>query len=430
MLCATSEIQAYCLEMRNALVLLAWLALTAGAAIVTIRADGVFLVDGRPVFPIGFTKAPPADGETPDGADAYAELARLGTVFHRCGAPPGSWGAEAEKELDYVLDRSARAGLLGAVWIADLLAPMPGDAAKEAEIRRVVNKYRDHRGLGFWKGADEPEWGKVPVERCQRFYDLVKALDRQHPVWITQAPRGTIESLKAYDSTYDVGAIDIYPVGYPPGMHSHLPNKNPSVVGDYSRWMREITGGRKPFWMVLQICFSGVIKPGKTLRFPTFPEERYMSYQAIVNGARGLLYFGGDVLAGMNARDRALGWNWTFYYRVLKQLLEEFRPDGPLYPALVAPESKLPVKVEGASDLEFCVRQAAGQIFVLAAKREGATVEVRFRGLPAGISEGDVLFEEPRKVTVSGGAFTDWFGPNEVHVYRFGGPKQADRPRL
>jgi len=30
-----------------------------------------------------------------------------------------------------------------------------------------------------------------------------------------------------------------------------------------------------------------------------------------------------------------------------------------------------------------------------------------------------VLFEEPRKVTAAAGAFTDWFGANEVHVYRF-----------
>ena len=71
----------------------------------------------------------------------------------------------------------------------------------------------------------------------------------------------------------------------------------------------------------MQIAWSGVTKPGKTLRFPTFPEERYMAYQAIVRGARGLVFFGGDIAAAMNDRDKALGWNWTFYRKVLQPVL-------------------------------------------------------------------------------------------------------------
>ncbi|MEK7404652.1 MAG: hypothetical protein AAB225_06050 [Acidobacteriota bacterium] len=386
---------------------------------VSIRSDGVQLIDGKPVFPIGFTKAPPADGKTPEGRDAYAELRGAGTVFHRTGPAKGQWGPETEATLDHILERSAAAGIFGAITLPDLQALGPEDKAKEAELRRVVTKYRGHPGLFCWKGEDEPEWGKVPVDRVQRFYDIVRELDANHPVWITQAPRGAIESLKRYDPAYDIAALDIYPISYPPGVHSHLPNKNISVVGDYARWMREITGGRKPFWMVLQIAFSGVIKPGRTLRFPTLPEERYMTYQSIINGARGLIYFGGDLAVALNDRDSKLGWNWTFYYRVLKPVLEELAPDGPLYPALIAPESKLAVKMEGAADVEFCAREAGPHLFILAAKREGSTVQVKFSGLPASVTGGDVLFEEPRKVAVSGGGFSDWFGPNEVHVYRF-----------
>ena len=38
---------------------------------------------------------------------------------------------------------------------------------------------------------------------------------------------------------------------------------------------------------------------------------------------------------------------------------------------------------------------------------------------PAGIGTGDVMFEEPRQVQVKDGGFRDWFGPFDVHVYRF-----------
>lgn len=364
------------------------------------------------LFPIGFTKGPPPDGRTPSGADAYRELARFGGVFQRCSVPPHKWPA-MEAELERLLDRGAETGFRCAIYIADLTAP--ANPATERELRRVVMKYRNHPGLAYWKANDEPDWGKVPVARVQRFYDIVHELDPRHPVWLTQAPRGTIESMKRYDPACDIAAIDIYPVGYPPGMHSHLPNKQLSVVGDYAAWLRQITGGRKPFWMVLQIAWSGVVKPGKTLRFPTFPQERYMTYQSIINGARGLAYFGGDLAVALNARDRELGWNWTFYDRVLRPVLDELQT---IKPALLAPDSPAKVQVEGAPDVEVLAREAGGFLYVMAAKREGATVEARFSGLPVS-GAGEVLFEDPRRVQVENGAFRDWFGPNEVHVYRF-----------
>ena len=386
------------------------------AADVRIGPDKVFLIDGARTFPIGFTTAPPPDGKTPDGRDGYAELKQFGAVFHRCGVPPQTPMPEALRRIEHMLDRSAATGLLCAFYLPHIAAT---DDNNENELRRVVGKYRRHRGLGYWKGADEPEWGKVPVEKIQRFHDVVKSLDASHPVWITQAPRGTIESLKAYDSAYDVGAIDIYPIGYPPGTHSHLPNKNISVVGDYAQWMREISGPAKPFWMILQICWSGVTNPGKTLRFPTFPEERYMTYQSIILGARGLMYFGGNVTAGMNDGDKALGWNWTYYSRVLKHVLDELKPGSPLHPALIAPDSKIKLDVEGAADIDVLVREAGPRVFVLAARRESATSEVTFTGLPEGLAFDRVLYEEPRKPKVFPGGFSDWFAPNEVHVYVF-----------
>jgi hypothetical protein len=409
--------------MKPAALLLA--ASLAFAADVRIRPDGVFTFDGKPAFPIGFTTAPAPDAAAPTGANGYAELAKSGVVFNRCGTV-GKWTPEAEKALDAMMDRAAKTGMLCAIYVPALAEFDPGDAAKEKELRRVIEKYRNHPATAFWKGADEPEWGKTTPAKLRRFYEIVHELDPKHPVWITQAPRGTEESLKSYNPVYDVGAIDIYPVSYPPGVHTDRANKNLSMTGDFAKLIGDVTAAdHKPFWMVLQICFSGVTKPGKTLRFPTFAEQRYMSYQSIVAGARGLLYFGGNVPQCQSDADRALGWNWSYYAKVLKPVLDEFSPSGPLYPALVAPDSKLAVSVAGAPDIEFRVREAGDFVYVLAAKREGATAEVTFRGLPADVSTGDLLFEAPRKVTASNGSFTDWFGPNEVHAYRFVRPGRA-----
>src|SRR5579862_3019305 len=69
---------------------------------VTIRSDGVFLFDGKPAFPIGFTTAPAPGAHSPSGADAYAALAANGAVFNRCGSG-GKWTQEAETALDAIM---------------------------------------------------------------------------------------------------------------------------------------------------------------------------------------------------------------------------------------------------------------------------------------------------------------------------------------
>ena len=48
-----------------------------------------------------------------------------------------------------------------------------------------------------------------------------------------------------------------------------------------------------------------------------------MAYQAIVNGARGLAFFGGHLTADRAPADAQAGWNWTFWERVLRPLVEE-----------------------------------------------------------------------------------------------------------
>jgi hypothetical protein len=298
------------------------------------------------------------------------------------------------------------------------LSSLPEDnAQREARLRALVERLKDHPGLGVWKGVDEPEWGKHPVEPMRRAYDFIDKVDGRHPVFVVQAPRGTVDTLKPYDPTYDITGVDVYPVGYPPGQHSAEANKNLSMVGDFTKRMMTVADGKKPVWVVLQISFSGTIKPGKTLRMPTFPQTRYMTYQAIASGARGLLYFGGHIPKAMPPEDAKLGWAWTHWRRVLRPVIEEIGSKSPLYPALTAPDSALLVKC-ATPGVEFVIREVGQDVFVIATKREGATVQATFTGLPPELKSGDVLFESPRTVEVKDGALTDWFGPEEVHVYR------------
>jgi hypothetical protein len=406
---------------------------------VTIDPTGVLVIGGQKVFPLGLSLPPPVGGKTPDGKDAWKEIKGGGASFVRTGR--ADWNAgqidtqiATEKTLE---DAAAANGLHCWMWLGALpnLPTTPG-SAKEQLLTTVVDAFKDHPGLGAYKGIDEPQHSSVPAAGLIRAQTKLRALDPDHPVVIIQAPVGTVADLTPYQRAFDITGADIYPVAYPPGEQTGGPNKDLSVVGDVTTTMVAAAGG-KPVWMTLQIAWSGTAtsttRPAVVPRFPSLPEERFMAYQAIVNGARGLVFFGGHFTQITRPRDAKAGWNWTFWQLVLKPLLLELTSTA-VGPALVAPDASATVTAS-AQDVELVARQDAQFLWVIAVRRGAATSRVTFSGLPSTLTTGQVLFEytqDPlpppigagqqvfRSVAVSNGTFRDWFGPHDAHVYRFG----------
>jgi hypothetical protein len=389
-------------------------------ATVSLDENGVLQIDGRKEFVLSFSIPPPPGGKTPEGKDAWAELQEAGTNFFRIAPhkdePQGS--TQALARIKGCLDAAAQHGMHCWITLGDLPGIRPQDAEKEKTLRTIIEQFKDHPGLGVWKGYDEPAWTRMPADACKRAYDVFHALDRKHPVVIIQAPTKASLPLEPYAAACDITGVDIYPIAYPPGKHSDFGNREMSVVSDCTRWIRKSAPG-KGVWMTLQVAWGGVASAGKRLRFPSFAEQRYMAYAAIVNGARGLNWQGPALPSTLNETDAKLEWNWTYWNKVQKALIQELGARSPLNLALLAPDSQMQVQVEGANGVEFCVRQAGDEVFLLAARREGETATATFRGLEVPDQQGTVLFEEPQKVEVKGGSFQDWFAPHDVHVYSF-----------
>jgi hypothetical protein len=415
--------------------------------------SGVLRVGGRKVFPICLSNGPPPDGKAPSGRNGLAEVAAAGVNLIRTGS--AAWGPETAPGMIALerqkLDAAASHGLLGWLWLGDLtdLPPRPSPSTpsdREKLLATVVNGLKGHAGLGLWKGVDEPRnpargdnW--VRPAGLVRGYDRLTALDGKHPLVLIQAPGSTAAQLTPYRPAFDVTGMDVYPVSYPPGIHGGAANKTVTVVGDWARVIGQAAGA-KPFWITLQIAWTGVVRsrdrPAVVPRFPTLQQERFMAYQAIVNGARGLVFFGGHLTQVCTPADAAAGWNWTFWERVLRPLLAELG-SGDVLPALVAPKAKAVVKA-GVAGVEVTTRQEGRTLWVLAARRDGGTSTVGFTGLPSKhdgqkLTRGEVLSEwvqEPpppplqpneqilRRVTVENRGFRDWFGPLDARIYRFG----------
>src|SRR5437016_650757 len=411
---------------------------------VTIDAAGVLVVGGQKVFPLGLSLPPTVGGKTPDGKDAWQELEAGGASFVRTGR--ADWDAQqiagqitAEKKLE---DAAAAHGLHCWLWLGALPnLPTTAGSPKEQLLTKVVDAFKAHPGLGAYKGIEEPQHSNIAAAGLVRAHTKLRALNPGHPVVIIQAPVGTVADLTPYRPAFKITGADIYPVAYLPGTQPGSANRDISVVGDVTKTMVAAAGG-KPVWMTLQIAWSGTAtsrsRPNSVPRFPSLPEERFMAYQAIVNGARGLVFFGGHLTQITRPRDAQAGWNWTFWELVLRPLLAELTSTA-VGPALVAPNAGATVTAS-AQDVELVARRDDRFLYVVAVRRGGATSRVTFSGLPpkhngTPIAAGQVLFEyvqDPlpppigagrqtfRTVGVTKGAFRDWFGPHDAHVYRFG----------
>src|SRR5438045_8076172 len=79
---------------------------------VTIDENNVIVVNGRKVFPIGFTMAPKPETTAPSGKPALEELRDAGALFMRTGpmGPDSNWDNWIEEEQKWQ-DGAAKAGM-------------------------------------------------------------------------------------------------------------------------------------------------------------------------------------------------------------------------------------------------------------------------------------------------------------------------------
>ena len=382
------------------------------------------LLGGKAVFPITLGNGPPLVGKDPvNGLNGWTEVARAGVKMLRIY--PKWDAANAAQQIQAVKEELIAAASHGLrLWIG--LYNVANDLTKQALLEQIVDALKDSPGLGAWKGADEPLHGNVQAPGLVTAYEFVRARDPNHPVVIIQAPQArngplTAALLSPYAAAGDIHGVDIYPISYPPGVHAGRRNKDISVVGDVAEIVVQAAPG-KEHWATLQIAWSGVLPPQHVPIFPNLHQERFMAYQAIIAGASGLVFFGGDITKVMSPEDSAHGWNWTFWHTVLKHLVQELNSTA-VGPALIAPPAAITVKAD-AADVRLVAREAGGFLYMITVRRSPTTHgPVRFTGLPAGIKYGQALFEydgkDFRTITVSRGAFTDPFAPHDARVYRF-----------
>ncbi len=247
---------------------------------------------GERIFPIGSYELPSQDAD-------LAAMGRHGINLVRCG-----------NRTD--LDRAQAAGVLG--WVSLGITSGP-----TADLRRQIVALRDHPALAVWEGPDEIVWNftaysglaktagftredwrnqtpKAVAYARERAADLmpkmnaaialVRELDQSdRPFWINEAGRSDVKYCRQYMDSIDITGCDYYAVR---PTHTDL-----EAIGRMTRrW--SLAGRGRPVWMVLQAFSWHKANPARYFepRHPTFAETRFMAYDAIVHGARGIMYWG------------------------------------------------------------------------------------------------------------------------------------------
>ena len=305
------------------------------------QGKGFLTKDGHSLFPIGFYELPKADAE-------LKAMAESGVNLVRC-----------HNRVD--LDRAAAVGMMG--WV-----PLSVQLGATEQLRKQVESVKDHPALAVWEGPDEIVWNftaysglyrklgiyKSPDEwkrqtplavkysedqarkimpKIREGIQLVRSLDGQNlQFWINEAFESDVKFVRQYIDYIDITGCDLYPV-------KKRDRRIARVADATERWKQ--VGRGKPVWMVLQaFAWSelGDYYGEKTVAYPTFAESRFMAYDVIAHGAKGVLYWGSHYLKSSAFRESL--------YALTSEL-------AALQPFLVTPEEKgVRVTVIEADDMK------------------------------------------------------------------------------
>jgi hypothetical protein len=291
-------------------------------------------------------------------------------------------------------------------------------------------KHLDDATIFGWMHGDEPDNAQrirgqngygppVLPEKIVEDYRRIKGADPSRPVllnlgqgvaWDQYIGRGVRrnhpEDYPEYVKGCDIASFDIYPA-----CHEHRDVAGKLwFVADGVRRLREWAPPPKRVWNCIE-C-THISNPERKATPHQVKAEVWMS---LVRGSQGIIYFVHQfqpkfIEAGLFADAEMLG-----AVRAINRQIHKLAPvlNGPTITEGIRVESSDP-----AVPVETLVKRQGTTYYVFAVAMRDGTTDARFH-IPAlkGRTKVEVL-DEDRIIELSEGAFSDRFGPWDVHLYR------------
>lgn len=369
-----------------------------------IDENNSLIADGKPFFPIGWF------GNT--GLDQFEEIA--GGPFNTI-LPYGVNGKSKAFTTRY-LDRVQEAGMRLIYCMNDIYPTATyyektgweGIKGNSNIADAVVNTFKSHPAVLAWYLNDERPKELMP--KFVNYYKQAATNDPSHPCYIVIY---NMSELKYFPSTTDILGVDRYPI----------PTEPITTVTKEMHIAREAVKGHKPVIAVVQAFgwyqYNEAFpdrgrKPSeedlKAGRAPTYEETKNMAYQAIVNGANGLLFY--------CYYDLRVLPQYKEYWVNIKTIASELKT---ISPVILSPNNLGAASYSPSdSGIQTLVKELDGELYLIAVNTSDKHCKVTFDARQALQPKVSVMFEGRFAMDIQDTKLTDSFKPLEVHVYDLG----------
>ncbi|MCM8786166.1 MAG: hypothetical protein NC827_04650 [Candidatus Omnitrophica bacterium] len=387
--------------MRKILFILFFLISFSFSANVKIGQNREILIDDKPFFPIMSWVQPVA---------LFEENIKIGVnVFV-------GQGARGEKPKEF-LDACQKMGVYGAISIHSV------------EQKNIVSELKDHPALLFWWLPDEPDnygRGKLPKytpEEIKELYEMIKSIDKEHPVFVNFGSglgtgslpipaRKYFEYIPYCDGLTTTGS---YPENAP---------GEPKEFFNKARAMRYLvrfdTTKKKPLgqWIGLSYIGAETQNPDPTARGPKPEEVKAQIWMCIVEGATSIGFFPHSWSTPENPNVR----NYT-QFRVTDDVKKEVKritdQIKELTPVILSSDSAKKVNLINLeeTDVNIRVKEKGDEIYIFASNTRPREGKVKFE-IDQSIKVISVkVYGENREIKNQGNNFEDTFKTYEPHIY-------------
>ncbi len=229
---------------------------------VEIRDDGTTLVNGKPFFPLGFYHVS-WKTTAEERINALRDIADGGfnTVY-----------AAVTKVDDYeeFLDEAER---LGVYVLSD----------QSIGLLNLVNGFKHKSAVLGWSIADDVDNGEYTGDDVLKLHQTAKTSDPNHITYVS----GYSKNIGRFANCADAIAIQSYPIRAGTEKELSSTYSKVSLARDAAaKFNRAVYANLQTF------SWSFEDKPeNRGARAPTFEEVRNMTYQALMAGAKGIIYY-------------------------------------------------------------------------------------------------------------------------------------------
>lgn len=321
-----------------------------------IDGNGFTIVNGRRFFPMGiYVGKGPKEGAWATSDDNLQRISAAG--FNTILAYTYGNRGNAEGYMS-----RANANGLKVIYSLTDMYNDAGDKfqlklSKESTVSTFVQNLKDSPNLLAWYINDELGVGEEAS--VSSMYQTVRGLDAQHIIFQVNNDPG---ALSLYSRTSDVIGTDPYVVAG---------NDFTSLkrVTDWTNSAGNVARNQKGVWQVVQMFDKKFQKPNLASHPPTLNEMRNISYQSLIGGAKGLmfyayhwLYFGYDASGKKIYSEAAFNKRWPD----VKRLINEVNGITPI----ILKNNKVPLISTGSKDVKYQAWSYNNNLYIVFANTE------------------------------------------------------------